>query len=660
MIINLKIVRVNPEYCEYLRKFDDKVSYNKNEKERRPFIGILFEIDTCKYFAPLASPKLKHMKMKNTLDFFKIKNGKLGAINFNNMIPVKEENYNLINLDKKEQKETEYKYQKLLREQLTWLNAYYYEVKNKSLKLYKSYNAGKLPDSIRKRCCNFKLLEEKCIEYNKKGWKTIMKITNSMTGKKEEFKPIEEGKVKMYACGITVYDLSHIGHARQAIVYAMITDYLRYRGYDVKYVRNYTDVDDKIIKRANELGKDALEFSKEQIEETEKDMAGLHITDADVYTKASEYIEKIIKFVEGLIEKGYAYPTPTGDVYYKVRDFKGYGKLSHRNVDELLNGVRIDLEEGKEDPLDFALWKSAKPGEVSWDSPWGKGRPGWHIECSCMAIDNLGETIDIHGGGRDLIFPHHENEIAQSEALTGKPFAHYWSHCGLIKINGEKMSKSLGNSLTIRDALKMYNYEVLKYVMHSKHYSSDMDILDSDYTLAESHTYYFYNTIKKMQEFIKQYSGNENDEILEDETVTTIKEKFIEAMDDDFNTTAAIANLHIVFKYINNLIKTAKKDNRQKVANTLAKMWKDIAEVYGILGFFEQEPEKFIEEMKEKYLKKINMEKSFIEEKIAERKEAKASKNYELADSIRAELDGKGIILNDTVEGTTWDIKELY
>ena len=306
------------------------------------------------------------------------------------------------------------------------------------------------------------------------------------------------------------------------------------------------------------------------------------------------------------------------------------------------------------------MWKSAKTGEISWDSPWGKGRPGWHIECSCMAIDNLGETIDIHGGGRDLIFPHHENEIAQSEALTGKPFAHYWSHCGLIKINGEKMSKSLGNSLTIRDALKMYNYEVLKYVMHSKHYSSDMDILDSDYTLAESHTYYFYNTIKKMQEFIKQYSGNENGEILEDETVTTIKEKFIEAMDDDFNTTAAIANLHIVFKYINNPIKTAKKDNCPKVANTLAKMWKDIAEVYGILGFFKQEPKKFIEEMKEKYLKKINMEKVFIEEKIAERKEAKASKNYELADSIRAKLDEKGIILNDTVEGTTWDIKELY
>ena len=487
-----------------------------------------------------------------------------------------------------------------------------------------------------------------------------MKITNSMTGKKEEFKPIEEGKVKMYACGITVYDLSHIGHARQAIVYAMITEYLRYRGYDVKYVRNYTDVDDKIIKRANELGKNALEFSKEQIEETEKDMAALHVLDADVNTKASEYIDKIIKFVEKLIEKGYAYVSENGDVYYRVRKFNGYGKLSHRNVDELLNGVRKDLEEGKEDPLDFALWKSAKTGEIYWESPWGNGRPGWHIECSCMVLDNLGETIDIHGGGRDLIFPHHENEIAQSEALTDKVMAHYWSHCGLIKINGEKMSKSLGNSLTIRDALKMYNYEVLKYVMLSKHYNTDIDILDSDYLLAESHMYYFYNTFRKMEDFIEQNKGDDNGQILEDEEATTIKEKFIEAMDDDFNTPATIANLHIIFKYINNLIKTAKKDQKEKIANTLAKMLKDIKEVYGILGFFGQEPSEFIEKLRKKYLNKINIEEKYIIEKISERKEAKQNKNYELADKIRAELDEKGIILNDTIDGTLWDIKALY
>lgn len=332
-----------------------------------------------------------------------------------------------------------------------------------------------------------------------------MKITNSMNGKKEEFIPLKEGEVKMYACGITVYDLSHIGHARQAIDYEMITEYLRYRGYNVTYVRNYTDVDDKIIKRANELGKNALEFSREQILETEKDMKALHVKNADIITKASEYIPQIIKFVEGLIEKGHAYVTKNGDVYFSVKTDKDYGKLSHRKVEELLNGVRIELDEEKEEPVDFALWKAAKPGEIFWESPWGKGRPGWHIECSAMALDTLGETIDIHGGGKDLRFPHHENEIAQSEALTGKKFANFWTYCGLIKINGEKMSKSLGNSLTIRDALKRYNYEVIKYVMFSKHYASDVDILDSDYQIAESHLYYFYTTIQAMLDFINSY-----------------------------------------------------------------------------------------------------------------------------------------------------------
>ena len=487
-----------------------------------------------------------------------------------------------------------------------------------------------------------------------------MKIYNSMSGKKEEFIPIDGNNVKMYACGVTVYDLSHIGHARQAIVYAMIADYLRFRGYNVKYVRNYTDVDDKIIKRANELGKNALEFSKEQIEETEKDMKALHITDADEKTKASEYINQIIEFVQNLIDKGYAYSTSKGDVYYRVRKFNGYGKLSHRNVDDLINGVRKEVEEGKEDPLDFALWKSAKPGEIYWNSPWGEGRPGWHIECSVMALNTLGETIDIHGGGRDLVFPHHENEIAQSESYTGKPFAKVWSHCGLIKINGEKMSKSLGNSLTIRDALKLYNYEVLKYVMLSKHYSSDVDILDSDYTLAESHLYYFYNTIIKMQKIINTYNGNDDAEKFEDDISNSIEKNFIESMDDDFNTTLAIANLYNIFKYSNNIIKSCNKQNRQKTANTLSKLLVEIKNIYGVLGFFKQEPETFVVEIKEKYLSKLGIDVNYIESKIQERMQAKKNKDFELADSIRNELSVKGILLNDTVEGTLWDIKELY
>lgn len=487
-----------------------------------------------------------------------------------------------------------------------------------------------------------------------------MKITNSMTGKKEEFVPIRDKEVKMYACGITVYDLSHIGHARQAIVYAMITDYLRYRGYDVKYVRNYTDVDDKIIKKANELGKNAIEFSAEQILETEKDMADLHVKNADITTKASEYIEKIIKFVEGLIANGHAYPTEKGDVYFSVKTFNEYGKLSHRKVDELLNGVRIELEDGKREPVDFALWKSAKPGEVSWDSPWGKGRPGWHIECSAMALDTLGETIDIHGGGRDLLFPHHENEIAQTESLTGKKFANYWSHCGLIKINGEKMSKSLGNSLTIRDALKKYHYEVLKYLMLSKHYAADIDILDSDFTLAESQMYYFYTTIDAMNKFIADNNGDANGEKLEDEIANNIIQNFIEAMDDDFNTSTVFANLHTIIKFVNNAMKTANKGNRAQVANTLAKILHDIKEVYAVLGLFTEEPKDFLQDMKNIYTERLGVDVNHIEEQVAKRAEAKQNKDYATADEIRANLDAEGIILNDTKDGTTWDFKALY
>lgn len=487
-----------------------------------------------------------------------------------------------------------------------------------------------------------------------------MKIYNSMTGRKEDFKPIDGKNVRMYACGITVYDLSHIGHARQAIAYAMVADYLRYRGYNVTYVRNYTDVDDKIINRANELGKDALEFSREQIAETELDMANLHVTDADIKPKASENIENIINLVQGLIDKGHAYVADNGDVYFIVRSFPEYGKLSKRRIDELLNGVRKDVEEGKRDPLDFALWKAAKPGEISWESPWGLGRPGWHIECSAMAINNLGETIDIHGGGKDLVFPHHENEIAQSESFTGKTFANVWSHCGLIKINGEKMSKSLGNSLTIRDALKKYDYEVIKYVMHSKHYTSDIDLLDKDFALAESQMYYFYNTIKAMKEYIAQFGGTVNGQSIDGDISEGIVPKFVEVMDDDFNTAAAISELHGIFKFANSIMKSAKKGNRVLAANSLAKILAALSEVYSILGLFTEDPDTFISNMKAKYLTKTDVSVEEVEAKIAQRAEAKKAKDFETADAIRAELEAKGIILNDTREGTVWDFKALY
>ena len=483
-----------------------------------------------------------------------------------------------------------------------------------------------------------------------------MKIYNSLTRRKEEFKPIEEGKVKMYACGITVYDDSHIGHARQAITYDMICCYLRFIGYDVKYVRNYTDVDDKIIARANSLNMNALDYSEARIKDAEDVFKKLGADIADIKAKASENIDNIIEFVSKLIEKGYAYPTEKGDVYYSVKQFKDYGKLSNINTDDLLNGVRKDVEEGKKDPLDFAVWKAAKPGEIAWKSPWGEGRPGWHIECSCMVLHNLGETIDIHGGGKDLVFPHHENEIAQSEALTGKPLANYWIHNGLVKINGQKMSKSLGNSLTIKQALEKYNPEVIRYAIISKNYSSDIDLGESEFALAEQHLYYFYNTINKINKFLEQ---NKEMKEVANEVADGIEEKFIEAMNDDFNTPVAIANLFTDFKFVNNILKDSKVPNDEK-AYILNKLKTEIVRCYNIIGIFKENVEELITNLREKYIDKLGLDVSEIEGKIEERAKAKLEKNYEVADKIRSDLDEKGIILNDSKDGTTWDIKELY
>ena len=483
-----------------------------------------------------------------------------------------------------------------------------------------------------------------------------MKIYNSLTKKKEEFIPIEKDSVKMYACGITVYDDSHIGHARASITYDMICCYLRYLGYNVKFVRNYTDVDDKIIARANSLNMNALDYSEDRIKAAEKVFKELGADHPDIITKASEYINQIIDFVSKLIEKGYAYPTEKGDVYYRVKKFPEYGKLSNINIDELLNGVRKDVEEGKEDPLDFAVWKSAKPGEISWKSPWGEGRPGWHIECSAMVLNTLGETIDIHGGGKDLIFPHHENEIAQSEALTGKPLANYWIHNGLVKINKKKMSKSLGNSLTIKDALSRYNPEVIKYAIVSKSYATEIDLKDSEFVLAEQHMYYFYNTLKAIDNFL---AVNTEMKEVQNEVADNIEVKFREAMDDDFNTPVAVANLFADFKYVNNLLKDNKIPNDEK-AYILNKIKTQIIKLYNILGIFYAETDALLADLKNKYINKLGLSIEEIEQKIADRTLAKQEKNYGLADEIRAELDGKGIILNDSKEGTTWDIKELY
>ena len=483
-----------------------------------------------------------------------------------------------------------------------------------------------------------------------------MKIYNSLTRKKEEFIPIEKEIVKMYACGITVYDDSHIGHARASITYDMICCYLRFLGYNVKYVRNYTDVDDKIIARANALNMNALDYSEDRIKAAEAVFEELGADFPDIKCKASENIDNIIDFVSKLIEKGYAYPTEKGDVYYSVKKFKDYGKLSNINTDDLLNGVRKDVEEGKLDPLDFAVWKAAKPGEISWKSPWGEGRPGWHIECSCMVLHNLGETIDIHGGGKDLIFPHHENEIAQSEALTGKPLANYWIHNGLIKINGQKMSKSLGNSLTIKQALELYNPEVIRYAIVSKSYASDIDLGESEFALAEKHLYYFYNTINAIDKFLAQ---NTEMKEVSNEVADGIEAKFREAMDDDFNTPVAVAELFADFKYVNNLLKDNKVSADEK-AYILNKIKTEIVRCYNVIGLFKEDVQGLINDLKNKYINKLGLNVADIEDKIQERATAKAEKKYEVADKIRSELDEQGISLNDSKEGTTWDIKELY
>lgn len=484
-----------------------------------------------------------------------------------------------------------------------------------------------------------------------------MKIYNTLTRQKEDFEPIKENQVKMYACGVTVYDLCHIGHACQAIIYDIIRKYFQYKGFDVTYVRNYTDVDDKIINKAKSLGISALTHAQNMIDEAEKDMASLEIKPADITARVTENMDEIIKFVQGLIGKDYAYAALNGDVYYKVRKFKDYGKLSNRNIDELEHGVRIDVNEQKEDVLDFALWKSAKEGEISWDSPWGKGRPGWHIECSAMSIKYLGETFDIHGGGKDLIFPHHENEIAQSEALTGKPFANYWIHNGLVTINGQKMSKSLGNFITIKDAVKDFNAEVIRFVIISNTYSSNIDFNDDTFTNAEKRMYYFYQTLNRVKQFVENNSA-ENGNNSNIQLVDSIIPQFVEAMDDNFNTALAVGNLSVVFKYLNDLLANNKVSLNDK-AFTLDSIISKITEIADIVGLFKQEPDKFVTEIKEKYIKLKNINVSEVEGLIEKRLQAKLNKDYAASDEIRDKLISMGIAIKDIGTVTQWDLKDL-
>lgn len=457
-----------------------------------------------------------------------------------------------------------------------------------------------------------------------------MKIYNSLTRKKEEFVPLDGGNVKMYACGITVSADAHIGHAVQAIIFDIIRKYLEKRGYNVTYARNYTDVDDKIIANANKLGVNALEFAQKNIDKVEKLMAELKVTPPNLNLKATENIGNIIDFISKLIDKGYAYATPEGDVYFSVEKDKAYGKLSNRKLSEMISSVRIESEDNKRYPLDFALWKSAKPNEIYWDSPWGKGRPGWHIECSAMNYYHLGEQIDIHGGGRDLIFPHHENEIAQTECLTGKPFAKYWVHNGLLKLNGQKMSKSLGNVISIQELLDKYGAEVIRFGILQTNYKNDVNITNSLFPEAEKHLIEFYKVLSDVEKL-----GVKTDKVN-----PAIDQDFNAAMDDDFNTAKALANLYGYFKTMK--AKLATNDN------SVVEDYNAIKATYSLLGLFTEVPEEFL-----KAHEKVEEVPEDVKALAESRFQAKKDKNFALADELREKIKQKGYSVLDTKEGYT-------
>ena len=465
-----------------------------------------------------------------------------------------------------------------------------------------------------------------------------MKLYNTLTRKKEEFVPITPGEVKMYVCGPTVYNFFHIGNGRTFIVFDTIRRYFEYRGYKVDYVQNFTDIDDKMIKRANEEGTTVKEVGDKYIKEYYTDADALNIERATVNPRATQYINDIIKFVKELIDKGYAYEVD-GDVYFSTKKFQGYGKLSGQNIDDLQAGARINVDERKKDPMDFAIWKAKKEGEPAWKCPWGEGRPGWHIECSCMAKKLLGNTIDIHAGGMDLAFPHHENEIAQSEALTGEPFAHYWLHSAYVNVNNQKMSKSLNNFFTARDVLKEYNSDVIRFLMLSCHYRVQLNYSEDLLQSAKASVERLYNAIGNLENLIDEVSRVEMNEEEKKylESLNKYKEKYIEKMDDDFNTADAITAIFDLIKDPNtNINGNSSKELAQKALEL-------IRELGGPLGILQKSTKADLADEAEE-----------IEALIQQRQEARKNKDFALADKIRDDLKARNIVLEDTPQGVRW------
>jgi len=483
-----------------------------------------------------------------------------------------------------------------------------------------------------------------------------LRIFNTQTKKKEEFLPIQEGKVGIYVCGITAYDVCHVGHARSAVVFDVITRYLRYRGYEVTYVKNFTDVDDKIIDRAGREKTGIAEIAERYIREHDEDMGTLGVASPTFAPRATEHIDGMIRLVAALLEKGLAYPMD-GDVYYAVERFPGYGKLSGRNLEDMLAGARVDVSDKKRNPLDFALWKASKEGEPWWESPWGRGRPGWHLECSVMSQRYLGETFDIHGGGEDLVFPHHENELAQSEGVTGKTLARYWVHNGFVRVNSEKMSKSLGNFFTIRDILLQYHPEVLRLFLLQSHYRSPVDFSDVSLNEARQGMNRFYATLKTLKEIAAVGTATAVEPAGKDGEMTaqlqSLREHFIDAMDDDFNTARAIGHLFDTVRQVN----TALAEKRPGVSRALLEQaGKTLLEIGSVLGFFREEPDAYLLRDREREATKRGLSIHEIERLIAERRAARAAKAWQRADEIRKELADRGVLLQDAPDATTWTI----
>ncbi|MCH7517869.1 MAG: cysteine--tRNA ligase [Candidatus Dadabacteria bacterium] len=475
---------------------------------------------------------------------------------------------------------------------------------------------------------------------------TKVMLYNTLSQKKEELVPYSQNKIKMYVCGPTVYSSAHLGHARAAVTFDVIERFLSHIGYEVTYVRNFTDIDDKIISKANETGVPTQEISERYIQEYKEDMASIGVKSPTIQPKVTEHVPEIVEMIERIIDNGHAYQSGD-DVFFSVKKFKGYGKLSRRDPDDMLAGARIDINEKKEDPLDFALWKGAKPGEPFWESPWGNGRPGWHIECSLMSTKYLGESFDIHGGGKDLIFPHHENEIAQSEAATGKPFAKYWIHNGLIQINREKMSKSIGNILNVREAVSMWSNEAIRLFFLSHQYLNPADFSDTTMNEAEAALERLYITLKRANDLRKDGEGEDKQLA---NSVQTFKERWVKTMCDDFNTADALGSLFELTRAINRSLDSI------GWTPTLQSALEEINHFGSTLGILEYEPEEYLQGHKlEKSSSDITEEE--IEELIKERNSARDEKNWKRADEIRDDLSNRGILLEDKAEDTIWRVK---